>query len=80
MIRIHRHAALLLCKDPDALAELLATESTRACLGPGISPTVAWVDHRRVDVLREAFVKAGYAPKVTSDGAPEQQGNGKRHA
>jgi len=67
MIRVHRHAAFLVSKEPDALAELLATESARPCLGPRLSPTVAWVDPRRVDTLREALVKAGYAPKVSRD-------------
>ena len=67
MIRLHRHAALLVTKEPEALAELLATESARPCIGPRLSPTAAWIDHRRVHVLREALVKAGYTPKVTGD-------------
>jgi len=68
MICVHQHAAILVSKEPEALAELLATETTRPCLGPRLSPTVVWVDHRRVDVLREALLQAGYAPKVTRDG------------
>ncbi|MBM3498257.1 MAG: hypothetical protein FJX74_06255 [Armatimonadetes bacterium] len=76
MIRIHSHAALLVSQEPEALAELLATESTRGCIGPKLSPVTAWVDHRRVDVLREALIKAGYAPKVASDGGSERPNDG----
>ena len=75
MIRVHRHAALLITKDPEALAELTETESARPCIGPRLAPTVAWIDHRRVDALREALVKAGYTPKMTGDGNGE--GNGR---
>jgi len=68
MIRVHRHAALLVTKDPEALTELTETESARPWIGPKLSATVAWVDRRGVETLREALVKAGYTPKVTSDG------------
>jgi len=67
MIRLHKHAAILVTKEPEALAELLATESARTYIGPRLSSTVAWIDHRRVDTLREALVRAGYTPRVTQD-------------
>jgi hypothetical protein len=71
MIRLHKHAAILVTRDAEALAELLATESARPCIGPQLSPTAAWIDHRRVEVLREALIRAGYTPKVTREGGPE---------
>jgi hypothetical protein len=71
MIRLHKHAAILVTKDAEALAELLATESARRCIGPQLSPTAAWIDHRRVHVLREALVRAGYTPKLIRESDPE---------
>jgi hypothetical protein len=68
VIRFHRHAALLITKEPEALAELTETQSARSCIGPRLSPTVAWIDHRRVDALREALVRAGYTPRLEGDG------------
>ena len=67
MIRLHKHAAILVTTDREALGELLATETVRPCIGPQISPTVAWIDHRRLEKLREALVRAGYAPRITSE-------------
>lgn len=65
MVRLHRHAALLLTQDPEALNELLATETVRHCIGPRLSSTAAWLDHRRVEELRQALLRAGYVPRVT---------------
>jgi len=70
MIRLHKHAAVLAVKDAEVLDELLETERVSPCIGPRLSPTVAWVDHQRVNVLRESLTRAGYTPKVTRD-APE---------
>ncbi|MBM3472928.1 MAG: hypothetical protein FJX75_06660 [Armatimonadetes bacterium] len=74
MIRFHQHAALLITKDAEALTELTETDSARSCIGPRLSPTVAWIDHRRVDVLREALARAGYAPKMARNGNGNHSG------
>jgi hypothetical protein len=67
MIRLHKHAAVLVVKEPEALEELLETEGLGPCLGPRLSDTAAWVDHRRAETLRELLVRAGYTPKATRD-------------
>ena len=75
MIRLHKGAALLITKDAEALAEALATGSGRSCIGPRISPTVAWVDHRRLGTLRQALTQAGYTPRMTRDSdEPQDEG------
>ncbi|MGQ9732708.1 MAG: hypothetical protein ACUVX8_15735 [Candidatus Zipacnadales bacterium] len=64
MIRLHKHAALLVTKDVEALSELLEMDTIRLCLGPKLSPTVTWIDHRQFDKLHEMLLRAGYTPKV----------------
>ncbi len=77
MIRLHRHAALLVASDEEALAELNALQSVRPAIGPKLSPIACWVDHHRVPALREALRQAGYLPQVTVDGpSPADEGGG----
>ena len=70
MVTLHQHAAVLVTTDQEALDELLATASLRTCLGPRLTPNVAWVDHRRVEALREALARAGYTLRVVRDAGP----------
>lgn len=56
----------MLTKNPESLAEAEATEVARIYIGPRLSATVAWIDHRRVEALREALTRAGFTPRVTN--------------
>jgi hypothetical protein len=76
VIRLHKHAAYLTASDEEAWAELAGLESLRSAIGPPIAPTIAWVDHHRVAVLREALRQAGYLPRVATDGTPPAEDSG----
>ncbi len=67
MIKLHKNAAVLVTRDDDALAEAQATDAGRLCIGPRLSSTVAWIDHRRVETLREGLSRAGFTPRITTD-------------
>jgi hypothetical protein len=71
MIRLHKHAVFLVVSDGEALAELIATQGVGSAIGPKLSPTVAWVDHRRVEALREALRQAGYLARSRTDETPD---------
>jgi len=71
MIRLHKHAAFLMVNDRGALAELIATQGVRSAIGPQLSATVAWLDHHRLEALREALRQAGYRPRSRTDETPD---------
>ncbi len=74
MIRLHKHAAILIAKSEEALSDLLHAEHARSLIGPLLSPEAAWLDHQRIDELRALLKRAGYTPRliVEEDGTPER--------
>jgi len=69
MLRLHRHVVLLEGEDEYVLMELLADERLRRYVAHPLSDRAALADHRRVDALLEAVVKAGHTPKVVDEDA-----------
>jgi uncharacterized protein YijF (DUF1287 family) len=74
MIRLHKHAALLIAKHEEALSDLLHAANVRPLIGPQLSRTTVWIDHRRVEELRGLLKRAGYTPRLTveEDGTSER--------
>jgi hypothetical protein len=67
MLRLHKHAAILTAKDEEALSELLHAEHARPLIGPLLSPRAVWVDHQRVEELRDLLKRAGYTPRLIAE-------------
>lgn len=82
MIRLHKHAAVLVAKSEEALSDLAHAESVRPLIGPPLSTTAAWIDHQRVEELRSLLKRAGYTPRLiveedaTSGQARDEPGSG----
>jgi hypothetical protein len=74
MIRLHKHAAILIAKSEEALSDLAHAENVRPFIGPRLSTTAAWIDHQRVEELRDLLNRAGYTPRliVEEDGTSER--------
>ncbi len=64
MIRLHKHAAIVVAESEDALSDLMHAHSARSLIGPLLSPKAVWVDHQRTEELRDLLKRAGYTPRL----------------
>jgi len=57
----------MIAKHEEALSELLHADAARLFVGPLLSPQAAWVDHQRVEELRDLLTRAGYTPRLMAE-------------